>query len=560
MHCYAQTILQLYLHLQCASYSKSEMELIQKTYEQAMLLFSGRFQPSGKTFIAHVVGTSSILAANTRKPELVAAGLLHNVYEHGDFADGRIAISEARRRRVARVLGTEIEGYLARFAKLRWTPRSILEHCAEAERLSFVDREVVLIRLADHLEHLLDLDVLYYGHAGWRIYVDNGPAVVRLASKLGFPTLAAELEATLAQVTTNTVPGTACWSAHRQQSFLVAPPSGRKRIRARITVNRLSRLTFTFAAQLKSRLLHAKKKAQRLWRSLNLKPLEAKEPAFKALFPPGTRIECVATGFVFTEGPLWFPEEKSLLFSDIPANRIFKLTITNKVETFRYPSGNSNGLTRDSEGRLIACEQSNRRITRTEKDGRITVLAERFEKRKLNSPNDVVVKSDGAIYFTDPPYGITPDLQEQPFQGVYRLSPGAEEIAVVASDFAGPNGLAFSPDEKKLYVDDSKHRHVKVFDVQSDGTLRNGRIFHDMNSNIGGSPDGMKVDVAGNLYCTGPGGVWVFDDHGHHLGTIVPPEKPSNCAWGGDDGRSLYITAESSVYRVRVSLPGVTTP
>ncbi|MEX0804939.1 MAG: DUF6817 domain-containing protein [Candidatus Binatia bacterium] len=189
MHSHAQTILQLYLQLQSAGYSKSEMELIRRTYEPAMRLFSGRFQPSGKTFIAHVVGTSSILASHSRNVATVAAGLLHNVYEHGDFADGRIAISERRRKRLRRVLGTEIEDYLARFAKLRWTPRSIPEHCAGAERLSPVDQEVVLIRLADHLEHLLDLDVLYYGRVGQQIYVDNGPAVVTLAAKLGFPTL-----------------------------------------------------------------------------------------------------------------------------------------------------------------------------------------------------------------------------------------------------------------------------------------------------------------------------------------------------------------------------------
>lgn len=559
MHSQAQTILQLYLQLQSAGYSKTEFELIRKTYEQARLLFSGRFQPSGKTFIAHVVGTSSILAMHTRKVELVAAGLLHNVYEHGDFADGRIAVSKSRRHRLTRVVGCEIEDYLARFARLRWTPKSIPEHCAEAEKLSPVDREVVLLRLADHLEHFLDLDVLYSGSAGRRIYVDTGPAVVTLAEKLGFRALASELEQTLGEVSASTLPVTESQNHNRHQSYVLAPQSCRKRLRTKVSVQRLSRFVVKVAPQLKPLFLRAKHIAERSSRSLRINRLQAKEPAFHALFPPGTRIERVATGLEFAEGPVWLAEEMSFLFSDIPANRILKLTAENHLSTFRYPSGYSNGLTRDREGRVIVCEHGNRRVTRTESDGRITVLADCFQKKKLNSPNDVVVKSDGAIYFTDPPYGINPSLQEQPFQAVYRLSPDGRTLSVVASDFAGPNGLAFSPDEKKLYIDDSKRRHVKVFDVESDGNLSNGRIFYDMNCELEGSPDGMKVDVAGNLYCTGPGGVWIFDKQGNHLGTIVTREKPSNCAWGGEDWRSLYITAETSVYRVRVTLPGVAT-
>src|SRR5581483_2605006 len=289
--------------------------------------------------------------------------------------------------------------------------------------------------------------------------------------------------------------------------------------------------------------------------------LEAKSEAFNIFFPEDATIECVATGFRFTEGPIWFAEEKHLLFSDIPANQILKLTSDRRVEIFRQPSGNSNGLTRDKERRLIACEHSNRRITRTEKDGSITVLADKFQCKRLNSPNDVVVKSDGAIYFTDPPYGIKPDQQEQPIQGVYRLSPDGRELIVVATDFERPNGLAFSPDEKKLYIDDSSHRrHIRVFDVQADGSLSNGRIFHDMNVREAGSPDGMKVDIYGNIYCTGAGGVWVFDPEGNHLGIIVTPEKPSNCAWGGEDWKSLYITACTSVYKIQVNIPGIKVP
>lgn len=286
--------------------------------------------------------------------------------------------------------------------------------------------------------------------------------------------------------------------------------------------------------------------------------LENKTEAFKNLFPKDATVDRVATGFRFTEGPVWFAGQRHLLFSDIPANQILKLAFDGQVTIMRRPSGNANGLTRDRQGRLIACEHSNRRITRTEKDGSITVLADQFQGKKLNSPNDVVVKSDGAIYFTDPPYGIKPDQQEQPIQGVYRLSPEGNELTAVADDFEKPNGLAFSPDEKRLYIDDSsERRHIRVFDVQSDGSLSSGRIFYDMNIEEPDSPDGMKVDVNGHIYCTGPGGVWVFDGEGKHLGTIVTSEKPSNCAWGDNDWQSLYITARTSIYRIRVNIPGI---
>jgi gluconolactonase len=289
--------------------------------------------------------------------------------------------------------------------------------------------------------------------------------------------------------------------------------------------------------------------------------LEPKFHSFLRLFPEDARPERIATGFRFTEGPVWFAEERFLLFSDIPENRILKLTPSGRVETLREPSGNSNGLTRDKEGRLIACEQGNRRITRTERDGSITVLADGFRGRRLNSPNDAVVKSDGSIYFTDPPYGIKAESQEQPIQGVYRLSPDGGELTVVATDFKRPNGLAFSPDEKRLYIGDSSElRHIRVFDVKSDGSLSNGRIFHDMNVKEPGVPDGMKVDTNGNLYCTGARGIWVFDPEGNHLGTIVTPEKPANCAWGDDDWKSLYITAHTSIYRIRVNVPGIKVP
>jgi gluconolactonase len=238
-----------------------------------------------------------------------------------------------------------------------------------------------------------------------------------------------------------------------------------------------------------------------------------------------------------------------------------KLQPDGHVEVFREPSGNANGLTRDKQGRLIACEHGNRQVTRTENGGSLTVLADQFRDRRLNSPNDVVVKNDGAIYFTDPPYGIERDQQEQPVQGVYRLAAMGSELALVAGDFICPNGLAFSPDEKLLYIDDSSERcHVRVFEVNADGTLSDGRVFHDLKSKRPGLPDGMKVDEDGNLYCTGPGGVWIIDSRGNHLGTILTPEVPSNCAWGDEDWRTLYITAATSVYRIRTNASGIKAP
>ena len=269
-----------------------------------------------------------------------------------------------------------------------------------------------------------------------------------------------------------------------------------------------------------------------------------------------TEPELVCTGFRFTEGPIWHPDGY-LLFSDIPANRIFKWTSDDNVETFREPSGNSNGLTYDLQGRLISCEHSNRRITRTEHDNTITVLADRYDRKRLNSPNDAVVKSNGSIYFTDPPFGVSEELRELDIQGVYRLDPDGKLILLV-DDFDGPNGLAFSPDEKVLYIDDSRQKHVRVFDVTNDGILTNGRIFINMASEIDGVPDGMKVDVEGNLYVTGPGGTWVISPTGEHLGTIITPELPANCAFGDRDNKTLYITARTSVYRVRLKNPGPT--
>jgi gluconolactonase len=283
--------------------------------------------------------------------------------------------------------------------------------------------------------------------------------------------------------------------------------------------------------------------------------LQANSPKFKKIFPRNVKLEKVATGFQFTEGPIWIEQKQCLLFSDIPANRIYRLK-NNQVTIFKEPSYNSNGLTIDLQGRLIACEHGERRVTRLETDGSVTTLASIFQDKKLNSPNDIVVKNDGYIYFTDPPYGINPEQQEQPLQGVYRLSPDGQEIILLVDDFNKPNGLAFSPDERKLYIDDSEEKHIRVFDVLEDGTLDRGRVFYGMKTDKKGLPDGMKIDREGNIFCTGGGGVWVFSPEGEHLGTIMTPEIPANCAWGDSDRCSLYITAQTSLYKIRLLIPG----
>lgn len=265
--------------------------------------------------------------------------------------------------------------------------------------------------------------------------------------------------------------------------------------------------------------------------------------------------ELLATGFQFTEGPVWLPDGY-LLFSDIPADRIYKWVPDGDVTVWREPSGNSNGLTLDRQGRLIACEHGNRRVSRMMADGTVDALVDRYQGNRLNSPNDVVVKSDGTVYFTDPPYGIEPEEREQPCNGVYRiLNGGALELMV--DDFDRPNGLAFSPDESILYIADSPRRHVRAFDVLPDGSLTNSRVFADMDHPQPGSPDGMKVDEEGHLYVAGATGVWVFEPDGAHLGVIVTPERPANCAWGDPDRKSLYITARTSLYRIRVKVPGL---
>jgi len=297
--------------------------------------------------------------------------------------------------------------------------------------------------------------------------------------------------------------------------------------------------------------------------------LEVRDPRLHDLVAPDAAVERIAGGLTFTEGPVWRRGE--LLFSDIPNNRIARWRrLPEGPELTTFARGMSNGLTLDAQGRVLAAEHYGRRVTRVADDGTRTVLAERFEGKRLNSPNDIVMKSDGAIYFTDPPYGVQPSRpgtvrpegwwkqpipgKEQSVHGVYRIAPDGR-IDLLVDDFALPNGLAFSPDESVLYIDDSAHKHIRAFDVRPDGTLTGSRILLDMASNDPGVPDGLKVDVQGNIFCTGPGGVWVCRADGAFLGRIVLPELPANLGWA-EDGSVLHVTARTSVYRLQTRTSG----
>lgn len=313
------------------------------------------------------------------------------------------------------------------------------------------------------------------------------------------------------------------------------------------------------------------------------------DPGLDALVQPDAKIERVATGFKWTEGPVWI-HAGYLLFADIPSNSIRKWTPGDGTSIWMQPSGykasapyggpepGSNGMTLDSRGRLTVAGHAQRDVWRLETmdpDGQVTILAERYQGKRLNSPNDVVYKSDGALYFTDPPYGFRTQSDNDPdkelkVNGVYRIphaidrKPGAppddSKLELLTHDMPRPNGIAFSPDEKYLYVDNSEPQKVWVrYAVNADGSLSHaGKLFFDATADTApGAPDGMKVDRNGNIYSAGPGGVLIFSPEGKHLGTIRMPEKVANVAWGDEDGKTLYITASSSVYRVRTKVGGV---
>ena len=288
----------------------------------------------------------------------------------------------------------------------------------------------------------------------------------------------------------------------------------------------------------------------------SLRVITTKQNNLEQILTPKAQVEKIAEGFEFTEGPVWHPDG-FLLFSDIPANTIYKWQPEQEVKIFRQPSGNANGNTVDLLGRLITAEHGNRRLSLTEQDGQLITLVSHYQGKRLNSPNDLVVKSDGSIYFTDPPYGIKPEQEELGFYGVYRLATDGK-LTLLVDDFIRPNGIALSPDETKLYVNDSEKGHIRVFDVKPDGTLENGQLFAKLKPpSKEGAADGMKVDIQGNVYSTGPGGVWIFSSEGKLLGIIETPEAPANIAWGDRDYQTLYITARTSLYRIRLQIPGM---
>jgi gluconolactonase len=309
------------------------------------------------------------------------------------------------------------------------------------------------------------------------------------------------------------------------------------------------------------------------------------DPMLDAIVGGDATVERVATGFGFSEGPVWVRKGGFLIFSDIPANVINRVDpVTGRVSVFLEKTGftgadatgvggeqtnargeqiyliGSNGVTLDPQGRVAFNAMGDRQVVRVEADGRRTVLASHFEGKRLNSTNDLVYKRNGSLYFTDPPSGLRrrneDPTKELPFNGVFLLKDG--KLQLLTRDLVNPNGIALSPDEKILYVNSSADRKIFRFDVRPDDTIANGRLIVDMSAEKApGVPDGMKVDEKGHLYSTGAGGIWVMTPEGKHLGTLVFPEQPANLAFGDDDGRTLYVTARSSVYRIRLKIPGV---
>ena len=271
------------------------------------------------------------------------------------------------------------------------------------------------------------------------------------------------------------------------------------------------------------------------------------EAEFGKVLAPNAKVEKLAGDMGFLEGPVWNPADGGyLIFSDIPNDELKKWTKASGVTTFRKPSNNANGNTLDVDGRLTTVEHSGRRVSVTEKDGTVRTVVDAFEGKKFNSPNDVVVKSDGTYWFTDPDYGLGKNPKEQAGNYVFRFDPGSKSITAVVKDFDKPNGLSFSPDEKKLYVADSgKPRHIRVFEVRSGGTLESGKVFCTIDK---GGPDGIRCDHAGRVWSSAGVGVHVFAPDGKLIGKILVPESPANLCFGGPDGKALYITARKSLY------------
>lgn len=273
-------------------------------------------------------------------------------------------------------------------------------------------------------------------------------------------------------------------------------------------------------------------------------------------------IEQIATGFEFVEGPVWHGRDQHLTFSDIVGNTMYRWQKDTGATVFRQPSNMANGNTYDRDGRLLTCEHATSRVVRSTGDDQTEVLAAHYDGRELNSPNDIVVRRDGMIYFTDPTSGRSPRWgvprePDLPFRGVYRLDPHTKELTLLIDDFSKPNGLCFDLEEQRLFVNDTDRKHIRVFDVQADGTLANGQLWAELQGDGDGVADGMKIDRTGTLFCCGPGGIHVFAPDATCLGVLHIPERTANFAWGDADLQSLYIAASTSVYRLRLTQPGL---
>jgi len=295
--------------------------------------------------------------------------------------------------------------------------------------------------------------------------------------------------------------------------------------------------------------------------------IEQLDPALDAIIDKSQAIQELASGYGGdlgpAEGPVWWKEGGYLLFNDIHNSRRLKFTPGKGVTVDLEPTNRANGLTRDLQGRLISCEHDTRRVTRRELDGSLTVVANSFQGRRLNRPNDVVVKSDGAIYFTDPGAAIVPEEWDLQYSGVYRVTPDLGTKSLLTETFIVPNGIAFTPDERLLYVNDSRRRHIRVFELLPNGMLakQTDSVFADLAGSEPGVPDGMKVDLAGNVYCGGSGGLYILNAQGKKLGRIVHGHPATtNIAFGGDDWKTLYFTSRSSLFSVNLKVAGVPVP
>jgi gluconolactonase len=279
------------------------------------------------------------------------------------------------------------------------------------------------------------------------------------------------------------------------------------------------------------------------------------ETEFRKIVAPDARLERLATGMQFTEGPVWVPQDGGcLIFSDIPADELKKWTAKDGVTTFRKPSRNANGNTVDRQGRLVTCEHTGRRVSLLDRDGAVRTLVDQCEGKKFNSPNDAVVKADGTVWFTDPDYGLGRNPRDLDGCWVFRFDPNTKNLRVVAKDFDKPNGLCFSPDEKQLYIADSgKPHHIRVFDLQRAGALANSRVFCVIQPGV---PDGIRCDAGGRLWSSAGDGVQIFNPKGELIGKILVPETPANLCFGGADGQTLFITARTSLYSIPVRVRG----